>query len=347
MAAMNTFSEQAWEAAGQVAVSQRDASLDGHLWYGVVTTGIYCRPSCPSPPAKPENLRFFRNTKDAESQGFRACKRCLPQSLTGLPSYLPDALDRLSANSVAQVAEQVGVSAAHLTRVFEQWLGFSPKQFQLFARADAFQRLREQGVAVLDAALQAGFSSDGPVYKSAKPMLVHSPRTLERFSQPLTFSIAPCSLGWLLAAWSDKGLVFSGLNNTPGGALEDCLSRFPNAEFIACNAHGGAWVEQLVAFLDAQGPWPDLPIDVAGSAFRLRIWQALRDLPAGQRVTYRTLADSAGQPKAARAVGSACASNPVCLAVPCHRVVPASGGSGQYFWQPWRKAWLLEMEKHL
>lgn len=337
---------RAWEAAGRLAVQSRDASLDGHLWYGVLSTGVYCRPSCPSPPAKPENLRFFRTVQAAEQSGFRPCKRCKPQTLNPWPDYLVDALGQLESLTVGQAAEAVGVSPAHLTRSFEQWLGFSPKQFQLFTRTERFVAARAQGQGVLDAALAAGFASDGPLYHAAKPFMNLSPRQLPHFTGPLAFSIAPCSLGWLLLVLSDKGAVFAGLGNTPGEVLRDCLVRFPQAQYGPATPESGQYLEQLTAFVDRAGAWPSLPVDVASSAFRLRVWQALRDLPAGSAVTYAALAAATNNPKAARAVGSACAANPVCLAVPCHRVVPAAGGTGQYFWQPWRKAWLLEMEKH-
>ena len=340
---MTSKSDAAWVAAGRCALKTRDASLDGRLWYGVVTTGVYCRISCPSPAPKPEHLRFFSAPSAALAAGFRGCERCRPDDLVPLPPYLERAMDALVKGvSPTQTAARLGIAPATLSRTFKRWLGFTPKQLELFAKTDRFKARLLDGQGVLGAALDAGFNDDKALYRSASAYVGMRPGA---FGDDLLlgFGLAAVPLGWLLVLTSASGLVFAGLGETPGEVMADAVRRYPNARLAPLDERTGDALQALSAQL-AGAPWQALPIDVAGTGFRLRVWQALREIAPGQTLTYAELAARLQSPKAARAIGSACAANPVCLSIPCHRVLPKSGGQGGYFWRPWRKAYLLSLE---
>ena len=333
------MTSEAWEKAGLIAIQTRDASLDGHLWYGVLSTGVYCRPSCPSPAAHPENLRFFQSSDQAMQAGFRACKRCHPDQVAPYPPWLERAVDALSMGvSPGDTAVQVGVSPAALTRAMQRWLGVAPKAMAQFCLTQSFVDLRAQGHSVLNASLMAGFASEASMRRGVLRWLGLSP---SRLAEPLTLSwgLSAMPLGWLLVALSPRGVAFAAMGDRPGPLLADLAERFPSAQLAPMNEACGDALQAL-----ASGQAVNLPLDLSATAFRMQVWQALQAIEPGQPLHYAQLAQQIGSPKAARAVGSACAANPVCLSVPCHRVVPATGGLGGYRWGQWRKAWLLAME---
>ena len=335
----------AWLAAGREGLASRDRTLDGHLWYGVLTTGVFCRISCPSPQPKPENTRFYRDPAQAKAEGFRACKRCQPEELVPLPSYLPEAMDALCKGvTPAQTAARVGVAPATLTRAFNRWLGFGPKDLKLFSQSDRFQTRLEQGHSVLASAIDAGFSDDKAIYRTVADYLPASPARARGQDKVFSFGLAAVNLGWLLVAVDGTRLVFAGLGETPNDVMMDLLNRFPSAVLAPMTDEAGDTLNQMVQGLNGQLAWSALPYDAAATAFRLKVWKALQTIAPGQTLSYGELAEQIGSPKAARAIGSACASNPICFSIPCHRVLPQSGGQGGYFWRPWRKAYLLAME---
>lgn len=338
----------AWLAAGRAGLATRDASLDGHLWYGVLSTGIYCRISCPSPRPKPENTRFYRDPAAAARDGFRACKRCLPDQTVPMPAYLAEAADALCKGvTPAQTAARVGVAPATLTRAMQRWLGVSPKDLKLFSQTDRFQQRLAQGHSVLASAVDAGFSDDKAIYRTLKDYLAMTPGRSRSRPVELSFGVAAVELGWLLVAFKDDRVAFAGLGQTPGEVMQDLLVRFPNAALAPVSDVAGDAIAALAKSLNGQAPWHVWPVDVASTAFRLKVWSALQQVPAGETRTYAQLAAAIGAPRSARAVGNACANNPVCFAIPCHRVLPQSDGQGGYFWRPWRKAFLLAMEASL
>ncbi|QGG79663.1 methylated-DNA--[protein]-cysteine S-methyltransferase [Litorivicinus lipolyticus] len=340
---MTSKSEQAWAVAGQVALATRDPSIDGHLWYGVMTTGVYCRISCPSPAPKPDNTRFFSSPSAALAAGFRACKRCHPDQLVPMPPYLERAMGALAKGvSPTQTAARLGIAPATLSRAFKRWLGFSPKQLELFAKTDRFKARMLDGQGVMRAALDAGFNDDKALYRSASTYVGMTPGAYGG-DRLLTFGLAAVPLGWLLVAMHRHGLVFAGLGGTPGEVMLDLLRRFPNARLAPMDEAAGDALQTLSGQL-AGGPWQSIPVELAATAFRLRVWHALRDIAPGQTLNYAELAARLDSPTAARAIGSACAANPICLSIPCHRVLPKSGGLGGYYWRPWRKAFLLALE---
>ena len=332
----------AWEKAGQIAIRTRDASMDGYLWYGVLTTGVYCRPSCPSPTAKPEHLRFFRASDDAIQAGFRACKRCHPDQVAGYPEWLEQAVVQLSAgNMPGQVADALGIQPATLSRGLERWLGVGAKDLQQFCLTQDYVAARARGHSVLHAALMAGFASEASMRRGVHRWLGLRPSETDQ-ALTLSWGIAAIELGLLLVALSPKGVAFAAMGDRPGPLLQDLAERFPSACLAPMSPAAGQVLDHF-----AQGLYRQrlpLPLDLSGTPFQMRVWQALQSVPAGHPIHYAQLAEQIDAPKAARAVGTACASNPICLSVPCHRVIPASGGLGGYRWGQWRKAWLLESE---
>lgn len=333
------MTSEAWQKAGRVAIQTRDASIDGHLWYGVLSTGIYCRPSCPSPAAKSEHLRFFRTPAQAVEAGFRACKRCLPDQIQPYPTWLMPAVEQLGQGvSPGQCAQNLNIAPATLSRGFQRWLGVQPKAFVDFCLTQHFMQLRARGHGVLEAAMMAGFGSEAGMRRGVVRWLGLSPSEQHQACE-LSWGLTAMPLGWLGVALSPRGVAFAGLGQTPGEVLADLAQRFPNAYMEPMSDACGEALSQI-----AQRQLLNLPLDLDGTSFRMRVWQALQQIPAGQPLHYAELAQQIGAPKAARAVGSACAANPVCLSVPCHRVIPASGGLGGYRWGQWRKAWLLETE---
>lgn len=331
---------QAWEKAAQIAIASRDESMDGYLWYGVVTTGIYCRPSCPSPAARPDNMRIFRTPEAASQAGFRPCKRCQPDELVPFPAWLGQAVGGLcQGQTPGQVADDCSVNPATLSRALQRWLGVSPKALQQFAKTEHFVTLRSQGQGVLEASVMAGFANESSARREVKSWLGLTPRQV-RQALTLSWGVVRIELVWLLVAVSPQGVAFAGLGETPQGILADLYDRYPQAQLSSMDAQCQQALEQI-----ARRQALNLPLHVDATAFRMRVWQALQEIPAGQPLHYGELARQIGSPGASRAVGSACAANPICLSIPCHRVLPASGGLGGYRWSPWRKAWLLKTEE--
>ena len=315
--------------------------MDGYLWYGVVTTGVYCRPSCSSPAALPDNLRFFRSTEAARHAGFRACKRCHPDQLCAYPSWLIPAVDLLGkGQATGQVAAQLDLAAETLTRGLHQWLGVSPKALQQFCLTEAFLTAQSQGHGVLESAMLSQFGSEVSARRAVARWLGATPTEIGS-EWVLSWGLAAMELGWLLVATSPKGVAFAAMGDTPGELLAQLAQRFPNARLAPMNELAGQALAELSDTFDTQ----QLPLDLQGTPFRMHIWKALQSIEPSAPIHYAELAQRVDSPKAARAVGSACAANPVCLSVPCHRVIPAGGGLGGYRWGTWRKAWLLAFEE--
>ncbi len=327
------------------------------LIFAVATTGIYCRPGCPSRKPRPENIRFFDSPAEARQAGFRACKRCHPDDAAADPRYavlrrVCDLIDRHIADGaegppvLADLARATGLSRHHLQRTFTALIGVSPRAF---ADARRLQRLKQglrDGHGVADAGYAAGFGSSSRVYERAAGQLGMTPASYARGGQGATlrYASAPCSLGLLFVAATDRGIAALYLGDREKTLLGDLQKEFPAAIIQADNGRLQSWLAAIVDHLDRAAPVPDLPLDVRATAFQWRVWQALRAIPAGETRTYGALATSIGAPNAHRAVGHACATNPVSLLVPCHRAVRADGGLGGYRWGLTRKQRLLDAE---
>ena len=336
------------------AVQARDAAADGSFWYSVQSTGVYCRPSCASRTPRPENVRFHASCADAERAGFRPCQRCKPQqpSATGHHAALVTQACRIleDENSVTldALAERLGLSSSHLHRIFKQATGLTPRAY---AAAQREQRVRstlaQPGAdSVTDAIYGAGYQSSSRFYEKSAQVLGMTPTRYRAggAAQRIRFAVGQCSLGAILVAHSGQGLCAILLGDDPDALVRDLQDRFAQAELVGGDAEYEALVAQVVAFVEAPGLGLDLPLDVRGTAFQQRVWQALRAIPAGQTASYAEIAARIGAPAATRAVAQACGANALAVAIPCHRVVRSDGALSGYRWGVERKRALLERE---
>ena len=343
-----TVSDPRW-----TAVVTRDRQSDGEFVYAVRTTGVYCRPSCGSRAARPENVEFHATAAEAERAGFRACKRCRPNDTTrgSVQSALIADLCRYiesadEAPTLDKLARRAGVSAYHLHRLFKAATGVTPRQY---AEAHRARRIRtELGVrqTVTDAIYGAGFNSSGRFYGQAVALLGMTPTRFRAGGTDTTirFAVGECSLGSILVAASDQGVCAILLGDDPEVLVRDLQDRFPRAQLIGGDAEFEGLVARVVGLVEAPGLGLDLPLDVRGTAFQQRVWQTLREIPAGQTASYSEVARRIGAPASVRAVAHAVASNPLAVAIPCHRVVRTDGALAGYRWGIERKRALLERE---
>ena len=331
----------------------RNASADGRFVYSVKTTGVYCRPSCAARPARPENVRFHANPADAERAGFRACKRCRPntQSPAERQSAQVAELCRWIEQSettptLGSLAARAGLSAYHVHRVFKAVTGVTPKAYADAQRAKRLRAELDRSRTVTEAIYGAGFGSNGRFYASTNRVLGMTPRDFRAggSNTAMRFAIGECSLGSILVAASDRGICAILMGDDPQALVRDLQDRFPRATLKGGDAEFEHMVAQVVGFVEAPRLGLDLPLDVRGTAFQCRVWQALREIPAGVKTSYTALAKRIGAPKAVRAVAHACAANPLAVAIPCHRVVRTDGSLSGYRWGVERKRALLERE---
>jgi AraC family transcriptional regulator of adaptative response/methylated-DNA-[protein]-cysteine methyltransferase len=343
-----TSSERYW-----LAVQARNANLDGTFVYSVATTGVYCRPSCPSRHAKRENVAFHASSKDAEKAGFRPCKRCKPgePSLTEFYAQKIAAVCRRIESSqepprLHDLAVSAGLSDFHFHRVFKTITGVTPKAY---AEADRHRRVREglkKSKTITDAIYDAGFNSSGRFYAASSGMLGMTPKDFRAggANAEMRFAVGQCSLGAILVAASDKGITAIFLGDNPEALVHDLENRFPKALLIGGDRAFEDLVAKVIGFVEAPRTPCNLPLDVRGTAFQHRVWQALREIPAGTTASYTQIAERIGVPKAVRAVAAACAANKIALAIPCHRVVRNDGALSGYRWGVERKRELLARE---
>jgi AraC family transcriptional regulator of adaptative response/methylated-DNA-[protein]-cysteine methyltransferase len=335
------------------AVCERRQAADGLFYYSVRTTGVYCRPSCPSRTPRRANVAFHASPADAEAAGFRACLRCRPldaplavrqaEAVAQACRLIDAALEEPDLETLAQAC---GMSRFHFHRVFKAHTGITPKAYAAARRAERLQQGLAQAPSVTAAAYDAGFNSSGRFYAASSGMLGMTPLRYRAggAGEQIRFAVAACSLGALLVAATDKGICSILLGDDPDALVRDLQDRFPKAELIGAEAGFEATVAQVVAFVEAPRIGLDLPLDLRGTAFQQRVWQALRGIPAGRTVGYAELAAQLGMPQGARAVAGACAANPLAIAVPCHRVVRNDGSISGYRWGVERKRALLERE---
>jgi len=335
------------------AVRRRDPAFDGAFVFAVKTTGVYCRPSCASRPAKPENMSFFPTPEEAERAGFRACKRCRPDRASEPDPHVAmvrRACETIAAAeqapSVAALAEEAALSPFHFHRVFKKVTGVTPKAYAAQMRARrADESLRTAGT-ITEAIYGAGFSSSSRFYETATARLGMTPTAARRGGegQVIRFAVGEASLGAVLVAATDKGVAAILMGDDPGGLVRDLQDRFPHADLVGGDAGFERTVAQIVGLIEAPGGVLDLPLDIRGTAFQQRVWKALRAIPAGRTATYAEIAAAIGRPSAVRAVAQACAKNPLAVAIPCHRVVRTDGDLSGYRWGVERKRKLLERE---
>ncbi|MGJ0560047.1 bifunctional DNA-binding transcriptional regulator/O6-methylguanine-DNA methyltransferase Ada [Methylocystis sp.] len=336
------------------AVVARDARRDGDFYYCVETTGVYCRPSCPSRPAKRANVRFCATAAEAEAAGFRPCRRCRPEALSQQQQdveKIARACRMIEAAeappTLAQLAHTIGLSPYYFHRLFSRIAGVTPKAYaQAHRRARLRGKLME-GQTVTDAIYDSGYNSSARFYATAKDTLGMTASAYRAGApcETIRFAIGQSSLGAVLVAASAKGVCAISLGDDPEELLRDLQDRFPRATLIGGDESFERYVTAAVSMVERPQSSFDLPLDMRGTAFQQRVWAALRDIPAGETASYADIAKRIGAPKATRAVAGACAANPVSLAVPCHRVVRSDGALSGYYWGVERKRELLERER--
>lgn len=336
------------------AVRARDPRADGAFVYSVRTTGVYCRPSCASRPARPENVRFHAGVAEAEAAGFRPCKRCRPtepplaERQVALAAAACRTIEEAEAPpSLAALAKAAGLSPHHFHRVFKAATGLTPIAY---ARAHRARRLRDAlpaSATVTEAVYEAGFNSAGRFYEGADDILGMTPTAFRAggAAAEIRFAVGQSLLGAILVARTDRGVCAILMGDDPDALARDLQDRFPQARLIGGDAAFEREVAAVVGFVEAPGLGLDLPLDLQGTAFQARVWRALQAIPPGETVSYAELARRIGAPKSVRAVAGACAANPLAVAVPCHRVVRTDGGLSGYRWGVERKRALLERER--
>ena len=346
--------QQAIDRQQWTAVLERDSRYDGHFFYAVTTTGVYCRPTCPARRAKRENVRFFATTKEAEQAGFRPCKRCKPTS--GGHDNTADKIKtacRMMEEAGAPLplrtlAEQADLSTYPFHRLFKKTTGLTPRAYgECIRKTRLRSALQDDSNSVTSGYLDAGYNSSSRFYEKADAMLGMTPKAFKRGGQGsrMTFAIRKCSLGHVLVAASDKGITAILLGDQEQALLDELKAQFPHSELSKGGKAFAGTVANVIAFVDhPQREFP-LPLDIRGTAFQERVWQALLKIPPGETVSYSELARRLGVPQAARAVARACASNTIAVAIPCHRVVRSGGALSGYRWGVERKKQLLDREE--
>lgn len=336
------------------AIVRRDRAADSRFVYAVRTTGVYCRPSCAARRPKPENIAYYATAGDAQRAGFRACKRCRPDDASGDAGSAPAVARACRLIETAEqppllqeLADAAGLSASHFHRTFKAVVGVTPKAYAEHQRVRRMQRSLRDSSRVTDAIYDAGFSSNSRFYERADRMLGMTPTQYRNggAATRIRFALAQCSLGAVLVAATDRGICAILLGDDPGTLLQDMQERFPNADLLGGEDAFEGLVARVVAVIERPRLPHDLPLDIRGTAFQQRVWEALREIPPGETTTYTQIAERIGSPRAVRAVAAACAANPLAVAVPCHRVVRLDGDLAGYRWGLARKKQLLERER--
>jgi AraC family transcriptional regulator of adaptative response/methylated-DNA-[protein]-cysteine methyltransferase len=348
MLAAATVNDPRW-----AAVVARDPSADGTFFYSVKTTGVYCRPSCAARLARPENVRFHATCADAERAGFRPCRRCKPDQRP---------LDEQHAAKVAEIcrllesaetvphleelASRAGLSAYHFHRVFKAVTGLTPRAYAAAVRAKRVRDELQRSGTITAAIFDAGYNSNARFYEKSDELLGMTPSNYRAggANTQIRFAIGECSLGSILVAASERGVCAILFGDDPDALARDLQDRFPRASLIGADREFEQLVAKVVGFVEAPALGLDLPLDVRGTAFQQRVWQALRKIPAGSTVSYADIAKRIGSPSSVRAVARACAANPLAVAIPCHRVLRTDGALSGYRWGVERKRALLERE---
>jgi len=334
-------------------VMARDHAGDGQFFYSVKTTGVYCRPSCAARLARRENVGFHASQEDAERAGFRPCKRCKPdqQSLAEEHRGKIVAACRLIETAdvvphLGELAEWVGLSRYHFHRVFKAVTGVTPKAYADAHRANKVRDQLKHSASVTEAIYDAGYNSNGRFYAKSTEVLGMTPTNYRAGGKNtgIRFAIGECFLGSFLVAATEKGVCAILLGDDPDAMLRELQDRFPNARLIGGDGDFETLVAKVLSFIETPAKGLDLPLDIRGTAFQQRVWQALREIPAGTTVSYTDIADRLGSPNAVRAVAGACAANNIGIAIPCHRVVRKDGNLSGYYWGIERKRKLLQRE---
>jgi AraC family transcriptional regulator of adaptative response/methylated-DNA-[protein]-cysteine methyltransferase len=337
------------------ALRARDPRADGTFYYAVRTTGVYCRPSCAARPARPENVSFHATRADAERAGFRPCKRCKPEqpplaerraAQVAMLCRFIEAQDEMP--TLEALANHVGLSVFHLQRTFKSVTGVTPKAYAAAQRGKRVRSELERTGAgtVTEAIYGAGYNSSARFYENADALLGMTPSKYRDGGTDIEirFAIGESSLGSILVAATARGVCAILLGDDPEALAHDLERRFPRARLIGADRDFETLVARVVGLVEQPRLGTQLPLDIRGTAFQQRVWQALSEIPTGTTATYAQIAGAIGAPRAVRAVAQACAANPLAVAIPCHRVVRTDGDLSGYRWGVERKRELIARE---
>lgn len=336
------------------ALCHRDKSADGYFYYGVTTTGVYCRPGCSSRLPKRSNVRFFASCDDAEKAGFRSCKRCNPgadSSESEVEHKIIQACRRIEESEshikLDELAAGVGLSPHHFHRLFKKMVGVTPKQYSANHTSKRFRESLQTSPSVTDAIYSAGYSSSSSAYDKKQDRLAMQPKTYRNGGQGITiiYSIAECFLGWLIVAATDRGICAIEFADEPESLPAMVQKRFPKAHLEKADSGFETRIQEVVEYINTPGKGFNLPLDIQGTAFQQQVWNVLRQIQAGETLSYTDVAERIERPSAVRAVASAVASNKLGVVIPCHRVISKGGKVSGYRWGVERKKRLLEAEK--
>ena len=334
------------------ATMSRDARADGTFVLAVRSTHIYCRPSCPARRPLRRNVLFFRTGEEAEKQGFRACLRCKPNEIAG-PVALVQAATRELAESredtvrFAALATKLGSTPATLRRAFLRVTGLRPRELAEALRLRRFKKMLREGKSITDALYETGYGSSSRVYERSNAQLGMTPATYQKGAMGMNigYSIAKSALGKVLVAATDRGVSAVYLGDTDAKLVAELREEYPRAEIAPATDTFERWVKEIVQRVEGKPPRMELPLDLQATAFQRRVWQELQQIPRGSTRTYSQVAKAMGNPRAVRAVARACATNPVSIVVPCHRVIREDGDLAGYRWGLSRKQQLLAQEQ--
>jgi AraC family transcriptional regulator of adaptative response/methylated-DNA-[protein]-cysteine methyltransferase len=346
--------EEQWKA-----VQRRDQSYDYKFVYAVLSTGIYCKPSCPSRRPGKEKVVFFSDFSSAEKAGFKPCKRCKPAEAAGLSqarlveqlcNYIKTNSDRKLTLKI--LSEEMGVSSFYLQRTFKRITGVTPRQYAETSRLNHLKTSLKNGKSVRRSAYDAGYNSMSSLYSRPEGKLGMQPGVYKRGGEGMriSYAITDCSLGRLLVAWTEYGVCSVGLDDSEGKLLQALLKEYPRADVQKCQNQVAEWTRAIVKYIDGEETsrsFVGIPLDIKATTFQRRVWKELQSIPYGSTISYGEIGEKLANPKGARAVANACASNPIAIVIPCHRVTRKDGRLGGYRWGAERKKLLLEMEKAL
>jgi AraC family transcriptional regulator, regulatory protein of adaptative response / methylated-DNA-[protein]-cysteine methyltransferase len=334
------------------ATLARDSQADGSFVLAVRSTHIYCRPSCPARRPLRRNVTFFRTREEAEKQGYRPCLRCRPNEISASVALVQRAASHLAESSeegvrLGALAKQLGTTQATLRRAFLQVTGINPRELAEALRIKRFKAMLRAGRSITDALYETGYGSSSRVYERSNAQLGMTPGAYRKGGQGMKigYSIAKSPLGKVLVAATDRGVSAVYLGDAEGTMIAELRKEYPRAEIEPATDSFQRWVGEIVQRIEGKQPRLELPLDLQATAFQRRVWQELQRIPRGRTRTYSQVAQSLGQPKAVRAVARACATNPVSVVVPCHRVIREDGALAGYRWGLSRKEQLLAQER--
>lgn len=340
----------------RAAIKSRDYASDGRFVYAIVTTGVFCRPSCAARPARPENYRFFRDARAAEMAGYRPCKRCRPTEPQSDIANLIESARYVIAHAdekltLSTLAKQAGLSVSRYQRAFSAAIGVSPKALQDAARMGELKKALKSGDAIAGAIFEAGYGSTSRVYGEAMRNTGMTPSLYRAggAGEVISYACRKTVLGWLLMGATDRGVCFAQFGDSKRALISQLESEFPKASIEPSKAAQSSdldtWIDALDEHLAQKGPRPDVPLDLKGTAFQVTVWRFLLSIKEGDVVSYGEAAAAIGKPTAHRALATACGKNRVAVLVPCHRVLRGNGELGGYRWGEERKRALLDAER--